>query len=624
MCGIFALLNNRNTFTKENIHDAFQKGSARGPENSTLNTQNNKLILGFHRLAINGLDKESNQPINIGSVQLICNGEIYNYKELYNQLKITPTTSSDCEIIIHLYKKYGMEHTLRLLDGVYSFILYDFRQYETEPVIYIARDPYGVRPLYMLEATPIKTTLCPPENEINVTHEKIIGFSSDLKVLSSLLNNNDKHLSLGVSNILSITSQTDITYNETTIPFSIKQFEPGTVMTLTSDFKTNSYWKKMSNTSRYYIPAYSPQLLDKYNTRYKSTAQKRICDLLNAAVKKRVVGTTDRPIACLLSGGLDSSLITALVNKYYKHTLETYSIGMKGSEDLSRAKVVADYLGTKHTEIILTKEEFFNSIPETIAAIESYDTTTVRASVGNYLIGKYIAKHSMAKVIFNGDGSDELAGGYLYFLKAPDDIHFDKECRRLLTNIHYFDVLRSDKCISSNGLEPRTPFLDRAFIDYYLSLPAAIRNPMSECSYIINDKTCEKFLLREAFSIVEPELLPDEIIWRTKEAFSDGVSGDDGSWFEIIDKQLGKINYEPSINTNHYRFTLQHINLPVTREQQYYREIYDKLYPNTADIVPYFWMPKYVQAVDSSARTLSFYKNDEKKQITETPRTAAI
>ena len=131
---------------------------------------------------------------------------------------------------------------------------------------------------------------------------------------------------------------------------------------------------------------------------------------------------------------------------------------MKGSEDLINAKIVSEYLKTDHTEIILTPDEFFNAIPEVIKTIESYDTTTVRASVGNYLIGKYISKNTDIKVVFNGDGSDELTGGYLYFLKSPDNISFDKECKNLLNNIHYFDVLRSDKCISSHGLEPRTPF----------------------------------------------------------------------------------------------------------------------------------------------------------------------
>lgn len=195
------------------------------------------------------------------------------------------------------------------------------------------------------------------------------------------------------------------------------------------------------------------------------------------AVKKRVIGTTDRPVACLLSGGLDSSLIVALVSKFYPGKLETYSIGMKGSEDLKYAEVVAEYIESNHTSIIVSEEDFLEAIPEVIKAIESYDTTSVRASVGNYLIGKYIAKHSTAKVIFNGDGSDELAGGYLYFHAAPNNIEFDRECKRLLTDIHAFDVLRSDKCISSHGLEPRTPFLDRGWVDYYLSIPTDIRKP---------------------------------------------------------------------------------------------------------------------------------------------------
>lgn len=196
------------------------------------------------------------------------------------------------------------------------------------------------------------------------------------------------------------------------------------------------------------------------------------------AIKKRCY-ITERPIACLLSGGLDSSLVTALVNEYHKdistEPLETYSIGLEGSEDLKYAKIVADYLGTKHTEILLKEEDFICAINEVIYAIESYDTTTVRASIGNYLLGKYISENSNAKVIFNGDGSDELCGGYLYMHACPDEIEFDKETRRLLKNIHAFDVLRSDKCISSHGLEPRTPFLDRSWVQYYLSIHPSVR-----------------------------------------------------------------------------------------------------------------------------------------------------
>ena len=618
MCGIFALLNNKTTFSHKEIEYAFSKGKPRGPENSKLEKCDANTLFGFHRLAINGLNDISNQPITCGPIKLICNGEIYNYLELYNMLNIEPETQSDCEVIIHLYKKYGIEQTLRLLDGVYAFILYDYQTNKLNPTMYVARDPYGVRPLYLMEATMCPSDISPPRSNTKMTYDKIIGFASELKILSSLLNySEDRQLSLGVIstavNRISHSANSSI-YHDNAVPFAITQFIPGTYSKYSCEFKMNSYWVPVISNKSFYISANSPTIIDVYDNVLSETVQKRICELLNQAVKKRVVGTSDRPIACLLSGGLDSSLITALVNKYYDGTLETYSIGMEGSEDLVRAREVSEHLKTKHTEIIVSKEEFFEAIPETIRVIESYDTTTVRASVGNYLIGKYIEKHSNAKVIFNGDGSDELTGGYIYFLKAPDDIEFDKECRRLLSNIHCFDVLRSDKSISSNGLEPRTPFLDRDFVDYYLTIPASIRNPMSECSYILNKHTCEKYLLRNAFSVYEPSLLPENIIWRTKEAFSDGVSGNDGSWFEIIDAELGKRNYEPKVYSNNYQFTLQHINRPLTREQQYYREIFDDAYPNTANILPYFWMPQYVNATDSSARTLSIYNSNDISQ----------
>jgi asparagine synthase (glutamine-hydrolysing) len=273
-------------------------------------------------------------------------------------------------------------------------------------------------------------------------------------------------------------------------------------------------------------------------------------------VEKRCV-TTERPIACLLSGGLDSSLIAALVVEYHKlHNLpvvETYSIGLEGSVDLEYARTMANYLGTKHTEIVLTEEDFLNAIPEVIKSIESYDTTSVRASIGNWLLGKYIAENSDAKVIFNGDGSDELTGGYLYMHKAPDMIEFDGECRRLLKDIHAFDVLRSDKSISSHGLEPRTPFLDRTWVQYYLSIPLHVR-------YHPNENNCEKYLLRTAFSkdyyetFEGRELLPHKVLWRKKEAFSDGVSKHTRSLYQIIqeytEEKMRNEDYKNAFFTN--------------------------------------------------------------------------
>ena len=570
MCGIFSLLNNQEI--TEEIKDAFNKGQKRGPEYSKI-ININKLTLGFHRLAINGINSESNQPLIINNITLICNGEIYNYKELCILCNITLNTQSDCEVIIHLYDKYGIEQTLQMLDGVFSFVLHDYRDSSIE-TIYVARDPYGVRPLYILE------------NNRSNNSNFYIGYASELKVL----------------------------YPLKTHEYQIRHFVPGTYSKLSCKQSNGLYYNYIDKEKSYCgIPFQI--YMDNFDKRYYSEI---IYDKLSHAVYKRVVGTSDRPIACLLSGGLDSSLITALVNKYYTHTdgpMETYSIGLEGSEDLKYAKIVADYLGTKHTQIIVTEDDFFNAIPEVIEAIESYDTTTVRASVGNYLIGKYISKNSKAKVIFNGDGSDELTGGYMYFHKCPDKIEFNSECRRLIKDIHMFDVLRSDKSISSHGLEPRTPFLDRGFVEFYLSLPYDVR-------YHVKEKKCEKFLLRLAIYDIDPKLIPNEILWRTKEAFSDGVSSHSRSWFEIIKEKCEymiqnnnfmRTNLE---NKKHILNTLNDNNLPTTLEQTYYRYIYDYYYKGTSNVVPYFWMPKYIKANDASARTLDIYKkNDEREDF---------
>lgn len=266
-------------------------------------------------------------------------------------------------------------------------------------------------------------------------------------------------------------------------------------------------------------------------------------------------------------------------------------------------------MGTKHNEIILTEEDFYHAIPEVIRVIESYDTTTVRASIGNYLVSKYISENSDAKVIFNGDGSDELAGGYLYMHKAPDSIEFDRECRRLLNDIYMFDVLRSDKSISSNGLEPRTPFLDRSFVQFYLGLSPLVRFHKLE-------NKCEKYLLRKAFSSTEflnrngQSLLPDEILWRTKEAFSDGVSHMNRSLFQILQDHIEKdVNLGSISNNSLDKMKKMQHNTPDTQEKMYYRTLFEEYYPNMGHLVPYFWMPRYVDAVDASARTLGIYQS---------------
>jgi asparagine synthase (glutamine-hydrolysing) len=543
------------------------KGSGRGPEYAAIENFGQQAIFGFHRLAINGLNTTSNQPIVNGNISLICNGEIYNYRELYRQLNITPNTQSDCEIIIHLYKMYGIEKTLQLLDGVFAFVLLDYDINSESAKLFVGRDPFGVRPLYFFH--PIITK--GEEREVY-----FYGFASELKCLNE--------------------------FYKSSTNYEIKHIIPGTYTTFEKRFTVSSNWKLVEESHRYHMPSIISNqyfVLD-----YENELNHWIPILQNQlvqAVEKRCM-STERPIACLLSGGLDSSLITALVNDFHKRNglpaLETYSIGIEGSVDIHYASIVSKYLGTKHTEIILTESEFLNAIPEVIEKIESYDTTTVRASIGNYLLGKYISQHSDAKVIFNGDGSDEVTGGYLYFHKAPNAVDFDFECRRLIADIYLYDVLRSDKSISTHGLEPRTPFLDREFVQTYLSIPAEVR-------FHVNHAKCEKHLLRSAFSSYRNHdgnsILPEEVLWRTKEAFSDGVSKMTRSLYEIIQEYISKV-YTPIISNKNYTH-----NPPKTLEQEYYRELFESNYSGLGKIVPYFWMPRFIEASDASARTLSIY-----------------
>lgn len=562
MCGIFALLNYEQKYRKEFVEAQFVKGKARGPDNSTFQKVGSKIAFGFHRLAINGLNPESNQPLKKDDIYLICNGEIYNYRELYAMMNVAPKTDSDCEVILWLYEKYGIEHTLQMLDGVFAFALLDQRVELGEPVLYLARDPYGVRPLYHMHQMN-------PPNVYFRNEELTVGFASELKSLANFAANDRS--------------------------FDVRQFPPGTYSKYVYSDRVCSEWSVRLLNKIYHRPAF----LNTYELTKPplDAILKAIRHYLTRAVEKRC-STTDRPIACLLSGGLDSSLVAALVNQYHLTRglppVETYSIGLAESTDLKYAKKVAEYLGTKHTEIVLSEREFCDAVPEVIQAIESYDTTTVRASIGNYLLGKHIAANSQAKVIFNGDGSDELLGGYLYMKSAPDAIEFDRECRRLLADIHAFDVLRSDKSISSHGLEPRTPFLDREWTQIYLSILPTIRH---------NPKSIEKYLLRWAFSA--DSLLPEDVLWRKKEAFSDGVSGQERSLYQILQEHAETVLDES--NKSRRNTESWEKNPPTTAEQRYYRSVFERYYPGMGAIVPYFWMPKYVEAKDASARTLAEY-----------------
>ena len=558
MCGIFALfhlLSNKQLASKYNsIEEQYYKGRNRGPEYSTLNTINDNILFGFHRLAINGLDDKSNQPIAVDGIYLICNGEIYNYKNIYNMLDISPITNSDCESIIHLYKKYGIEYTLQMLDGVFAFALYDSNINRC----FVARDPFGVRPLYM-----------------GIEGDNMIVYASLLKQISGICTT-CKNFKAGTYSEFYIENENE---NETQI--------------------CNRKYCFISQEQPYTNFNFNHNVMLPHNIFSNNYPYAIIYNTLVEAVKKRVI-TMERNLACLLSGGLDSSLISALVSKYVpKGQLQTYSIGMKNGSDLKYAKMVAEHIHSRHTEVLLTEEDFFSAIPEVIYNIESYDTTTVRASVGNYLVSKYISENSDAKVLFNGDGSDELTGGYMYFHKCPSNIEFDHECKRLLKNIQYYDVLRSDRSISCHGLEARTPFLDRTFVHTYLSLPIHVRNHN-------NNSDMEKHLLRKSVEFMNPDLLPKDVLWRRKEAFSDGVSSQEKSWFEIIQEKLDVIYDDVEFREKCDKYTF---NKPTTKEQLYYRELFEQHFSGRGKIIPDFWMPKYCNATDSSARSLDVYKD---------------
>ena len=318
-----------------------------------------------------------------------------------------------------------------------------------------------------------------------------------------------------------------------------------------------------------------------------TNAEKNVRETLTLSIKDRLM--TDRPMGCLLSGGLDSSLITSIICKLVgPSNVRTYSIGMEGSIDLKYAKTVAEYLGTHHTEILFTPQEGFDAIPDVIRDLESYDITTIRASVAMWLGAKYIAKHTDDIVLFSGEGADELFCGYLYFHHAPSMEALQNESIRLLKELYLYDVLRADRCISSHGLELRVPFLDRRLIDICLSLEGKDKAPKGGL---------EKDLLRRAF---QDDYIPLEVLLRRKDGMSDGVSGSGGKkWCDqisdFVHAQISQEEFEP------YEEDYPSI------EAYYYKKIYDKIFPTYQPIYNY-WMPRWIDHNgDPSGRNLEIF-----------------
>ena len=522
MCGIFACYNSN--ISQESLKSCAERIKHRGPDNTQYLSINEKVFFGFHRLAINDMSSNGNQPLILDNKYfLVCNGEIYNHKSLENEYLFKTNSNSDCEVILHLYKLFGIHKTLELISGYFAFALYDI---EKDSLMF-ARDPFGVRALYIANDQNESVCVC-----------------SELK---------------GIPNEY----------------VKVHQFPPG------------SYWQD-GNFVQYYDYTFAP-----YNSQNLSLESEllEIRNLFTKAVEKRFM--LERPFGVFLSGGLDSSLVAALVAKHNVQPIHSFSIGLDGSTDLQKARIVADHIGSIHHEVIVSPEQMLDAIRDVIYQGETWDTTTVRAMTPMYLLSKYIKENTDIVVVFSGEGSDEASGSYLYFHNAPNDHAFHQERIRLLKDLCYFDCLRCDKATAGNGLEVRVPFLDREFMDKYMRLPIEWMRPKDGM---------EKWFIRKAFD--GTGLLPDEILWRKKEAFSDGVSSTEKSWFQIIqeyvDTQVSDTEYDKNRTTMKPE--------PALKESYYYRKIFREFYPGRDDTIPYYWLPKWSgDTKDPSARTLSIY-----------------
>jgi asparagine synthase (glutamine-hydrolysing) len=286
--------------------------------------------------------------------------------------------------------------------------------------------------------------------------------------------------------------------------------------------------------------------------------------LLTEAVEKRV-NNTERPVGFFLSGGLDSSIIAA-IGKKFLGKIKTFSIGLEGAPDLIAARKMADFLESDHTEVKFTIDEGLQAVRDVIWHLETFDTTTVRASIPMYLLSKYIKENTDIRVILSGEGSDELFGGYLYFHDAPNVEEFLHETTRLVRDVHMFDVLRADRTTAAHGLELRVPFFDRDVIDYVMDgFDPDLKMPRGKW---------EKYLLRDAFD----DMLPMEICWRQKNGMSDAVGY---AWVDALKKN----------------------------GEDKYRTIFEKYFGKNFHLCPYMWMPKWSEATDPSARFLTQFSS---------------
>ncbi len=507
---------------KDELLAGFEKTHSRGPD-ATRVIDTGHGLLGFHRLAIMGLDDSGMQPFELDGSYVVCNGEIYGFEALREQLsaKYSFRSGSDCEILLPMYREYGVS-MFAMLDAEFALILYDAQTGE-----YIAaRDPIGIRPLYY-----------------GYDRAGALVLASEPKNLVGLC-------------------------------LRIRPFPPGCY------YKGGAFIR--------YTDIAAPQTVCHDDV---DTVCRNIREKLIAGVEKRLV--SDAKLGFLLSGGLDSSLVCAIAARRSDRPIHTFAIGMSTDAiDLKYAREVADYIGSEHHEVYMTREQVLASLEEVVALLGTYDITTIRASMGMYLLCRWIHENTDLRVLLTGEVSDELFG-YKYTDFAPSAAAFQAEAEKRVRELHMYDVLRADRCISVNSLEARVPFGDLGFVRYVMSIdPELKRNRWGK----------GKYLLRRAFA---GDWLPPGILDREKAAFSDAVGH---SMVDDLKEYAESLYSDEEFERRRSRYDFAQ---PFTKESLLYRELFEKHYPGQAGMVKGFWMPNRDWAGcdvnDPSARVLSNY-----------------
>ena len=521
MCAIFGFT--RRTVSRELALEGFSRTLSRGPDMSRF-TECGSGWLGFHRLAIMGLNANGMQPFSLDGDMCVCNGELYGFRPIKTELVgmgYRFKSGSDCEILLPMYREYGTD-MFKMLDAEFACIIYDSRRDK----FIAARDPLGIRPLYYGEL---------PAGGM--------AFASEPK------------------NLVGIVPR-------------IRPFPPG------------HYWDGQFH-------RYADLTgVTEYCRDGEDEAAKHIRELLIQAVDKRL--DSDAPLGFLLSGGLDSSLVCSIASRLMQKPIRSFAIGMDTDPiDLKYARRCAEFLGCEHTEVTMTLDEVLASLERVIYLLGTYDITTVRASLGMYLVCKYIHERTDIRVLLTGEISDELFG-YKYTDFAPSGEEFQRESAKRIDEVHTYDVLRADRCISSNSLEARVPFGDVFFVSYVMSLDPALK---------MNRHGIGKYLLRHAFE--RDGWLPDDLLWRQKAAFSDAVGH---SMADGLKAYAERRYTDAELELLRQKYV--HAQ-PFTKESLLYRELFEKYYPGQADMIPGFWMPNSAWpgcgVSDPSARVLANY-----------------